>query len=69
MQERAMTETYEFTLLVIGPDLQTDEALNALAETGCDDATVGSSGGVQHLDFDHAAQTASGDSHPLLELS
>jgi hypothetical protein len=47
-----MPETYEFTLLVAGADLQTDEALNSLAEAGCDDATVGSSGGVQHLDFD-----------------
>jgi hypothetical protein len=47
-----MTESYEFTLLVTGPDIQTDDALNALAEAGCDDATVGSAGGVQHLDFD-----------------
>jgi hypothetical protein len=52
-----MTETYEFTLLVAGPDLQTDEALNALAEIGCDDATVGSSGGVQHMDFDREASS------------
>lgn len=52
-----MTETYEFTLLVVGPDLQTDEALNALAEIGCDDATVGSSGGVQHMDFDREASS------------
>lgn len=50
-----MTETYEFTLLVAGADVQTDEALNALAEAGCEDATVGSSGGVQHLDFDREA--------------
>ena len=52
-----MTETYEFTLLVAGADVQTDEALNALAEAGCDDATVGSSGGVQHLDFDREASS------------
>src|SRR5260370_5872604 len=52
-----MTDTYEFTLLVAGPDLQTDEALNALAEIGCDDATVGSSGGVQHMDFDREASS------------
>lgn len=50
-----MTENYEFTLVVAGADVQTDEALNALAEAGCDDATVGSSGGVQHLDFDREA--------------
>ncbi len=47
-----MPDIYEFTLLVAGADLQTDEALNSLAEAGCDDATVDSSGGVQHLDFD-----------------
>ena len=52
-----MTETYEFTLLVAGADVQTDEALNALAEVGCDDATVGSSGGVQHLDLDREASS------------
>jgi len=52
-----MSETYEFTLLVVGPDLQTDEALNSLAESGCDDATVGSSGGVQHMDFDREASS------------
>ncbi len=52
-----MTEIYEFTLLVTGPDLQADEALNSLAETGCDDATVGSSGGVQHMDFDREASS------------
>lgn len=50
-----MSDAYEFTLLAIGVDLQTDEALNALAEAGCDDATVGSSGGFQHLDFDREA--------------
>lgn len=52
-----MTETYGFTLLVAGADVQTDEALNALAEAGCEDATVGSSGGVQHLDFDREASS------------
>jgi hypothetical protein len=51
-----MRNVYEFTLLVVGADLQADEALNALAEAGCDDATVGSSGGVQHLDFDREAK-------------
>src|ERR1039457_3482898 len=56
-REIAMTETYEFTLLVAGADVQTDEALNALAEASCDDATVGSSGGVQHLDFDREASS------------
>jgi|BarGraNGADG00212_1021973.scaffolds.fasta_scaffold10162_2 hypothetical protein len=52
-----MSETYEFTLLAVGTDLQTDEALNALAEANCDDATVGVSSGVQHLDFDREAES------------
>ncbi len=52
-----MSDAYEFTLLVMGVDLQTDDALNALAEAGCDDATVGSSGGFQHLDFDRDADS------------
>lgn len=52
-----MSDVYSFTLLAVGPDLQTDEALNALAKAGCDDATVGSSGGVQHLDFDREADS------------
>lgn len=30
-----MTDTYGFTLLVTGADVQTDEALNALAEARC----------------------------------
>lgn len=42
---------------VVGADLQSDEAFHALAEAGCGDATVGSSGGVQHLDFDREADT------------
>lgn len=52
-----MSQTYEFSLLVVGADVQSDDALNALAEAGCDDATVGSSGGVQHLDFDREADS------------
>ncbi len=52
-----MSDVYEFTLLAVGADIQTDEALNALAEAGCDDATVGSAGGVQHLDFDREADS------------
>ena len=28
--------TYEFTLIVEGPDLQSDSAFNALFENGCD---------------------------------
>src|SRR5260370_20139890 len=57
MEEQDMSDVYEFTLLAVGADIQTDEALNALAEAGCDDATVGSAGGVQHLDFDREADS------------
>ena len=47
--------TYQFTLVVDGPDLQDGEHVNALYESGCDDALVGRSYGVQYLDFDRGA--------------
>ena len=47
--------SYEFTLIVEGPDLQTDARIDALYEAGCDDALVGRSHGVQYLDFDREA--------------
>ncbi|MYE31265.1 MAG: DNA-binding protein [Chloroflexi bacterium] len=47
--------SYEFTLIVEGPDLQTDARIDALYEAGCDDALVGRSHGVQYLDFDRDA--------------
>jgi hypothetical protein len=50
-----MTRTHEFTLIVEGPDLQTDEAMDALFEAGCSDGTFGSVGGVQHADFHREA--------------
>ena len=46
---------YEFTLIVEGPDLQDDDRIDALYELGCDDALVGRSHGVQHLDFSREA--------------
>lgn len=46
---------YHFTLIVEGPDLQGDELADALYESGCDDALVGRSHGVQYLDFDREA--------------
>ena len=49
--------SYEFTLIIDGPDLQDDERLDALFESGCDDALVGRSHGVQYLDFDREAPT------------
>jgi len=47
--------TFEFTLLVEGADLQTDQAQDALFEAGCDDATIGVTAGVQQVAFDREA--------------
>lgn len=47
--------SYQFTLLVEGPDLQSDTAVDALFEAGCDDALVGRTDGIQYLDFDREA--------------
>lgn len=49
--------TFSFTLLIDGPDLQTDENMNALFEAGCDDALFGSRDGIQFADFDRDAQS------------
>lgn len=48
---------YSFTLIVEGPDLQDDDLIDRVYEAGCDDAVVGSSQGVQFLDFDREAQS------------
>lgn len=48
---RSALETHEFTLLIAGPDLQSEENLHALFEAGCDDATFGSRDGIQYADF------------------
>ncbi len=48
---------HHFTLIVDGPDLQNDAFIDALFEAGCDDATVGRTGGIQYLDFDREAAT------------
>ena len=50
-------KTYQFTLIVEGPDLQTDALMDALHEEGCDDALVGRVDGAQYLDFDREAAT------------
>ena len=47
--------SYQFTLLVEGPDLQSDATIDALFEAGCDDALVGRTDGIQYLDFDREA--------------
>lgn len=46
---------HSFTLTIVGADILTDDALNALYEAGCDDATFGVSGGVQTGEFDREA--------------
>ena len=46
---------YQFTLLVEGPDLQSDKSIDALFEAGCNDALVGRTDGIQYLDFDREA--------------
>lgn len=51
--------SYEFTLIVEGPDLQDDANVAALFEAGCDDATVGRVGAIQYLDFDREAESLS----------
>ena len=47
--------TYQFTLIVDGPDLQDEQRIDALYESGCYDALVGRSHGVQYLEFDREA--------------
>ncbi|MXZ84623.1 MAG: hypothetical protein F4Z02_03070 [Acidimicrobiia bacterium] len=48
-------QRFTFTLTVEGRDLQAGEVVDALFDAGCDDALVGSSEGVQFLDFDREA--------------
>ena len=45
---------FQFTLIVDGPDLQSDTAVDALFDAGCDDALVGRTDGIQYLDFDRS---------------
>ena len=46
---------HHFTLIVDGADLQDESVVNSLFESGCDDALVGSTDGVQFIDFDRDA--------------
>ena len=46
---------HHFTLIVDGADLQDESVGNSLFESGCDDALVGSTDGVQFIDFDRDA--------------
>jgi hypothetical protein len=47
--------TFYFTLTIEGADVLTDDALDALYDAGCDDATFGISNGVQTAEFDREA--------------
>lgn len=47
--------SFNFTLIVEGADLQTDEAQDALFKAGCDDATFGVVDGVQFAEFNREA--------------
>jgi hypothetical protein len=55
--EGGIMTSFEFTLLVEGGDLQTDESEDALFEAGCDDATIGLTAGVQYMQFDREARS------------
>ena len=48
--------TFQFTLIVDGPDLQDQLLIDRLFDAGCDDATIGCSDGVQYVDFDREAE-------------
>ena len=49
--------TFNFTLIVEGPDLQEESRIDALFEAGCDDAAIGRSDGIQFVDFDRKARS------------
>ena len=46
---------HHFTLIVDGPNVQEDALIEALFESGCDDALVGRSEGIQYIEFDREA--------------
>ncbi len=48
-------QTYQFTLIVGGPDLQSDELAEEIFDAGCDDALIGVSDGIQYADVDREA--------------
>ena len=49
--------THTFTLIVDGPDLQSDELVGDVFEAGCDDALIGRADGIQFVDFDREVDT------------
>lgn len=46
---------FSFTITIEGTDVLADDAQEALFEAGCDDATFGTSEGVQTAEFDREA--------------
>ncbi len=48
---------HHFTLIVEGADLQAEPTIEALFESGCNDATVERSDGVQYIAFDREAES------------
>ena len=48
-------QTYHFTLIIEGPDMQEEAIIDALFENGCDDGTIGRSDGIQFIIFDREA--------------
>lgn len=49
--------TYTFTLIIEGPDLQSELIIDKIFEAGCDDALIGRSDGIQYADSDRDADT------------
>ena len=49
--------TYTFTVIAVGEDLQSDENLQTLLDSGCDDATVGRVEDLQYLAFTREADS------------
>ena len=46
LRAKATVALFSFTVTIEGADILTDDAINALCEAGCDDATFGFSDGV-----------------------
>ena len=57
MTRPADSDRHSFTLLLRGPDVLTDEHLDALYEAGCDDALFGERDGAQYAAFDRHARS------------
>jgi hypothetical protein len=49
--------SWDFTVVLKGVEVMTDELANALYEAGCDDGTAGSSCGVASVSFSRESDT------------